>query len=453
MHRVLGVLAVMAGLIILVGGSSAFALRWAVARQDTLISNHATDVQRVEDFILSNEHAARKTRSFLLTGNPRFLRERDQTRARSEQELARLREHVESATGLELLGRIETLWARLGRAQDLLVQRRAQGLSAEETGRLLEQEVQPDRDELDATLAALRRHKEHLLTEARQAADASVSRAFLFQSVTLGAGLLLATALGMMLLRTWRRLLEAAAFQQRVIAIVGHDVRSPLAAILATASHALSRPDLPPAQASVMRRMLRSARRIEVLTRLLVDFTRARTPEGLTLVHEPGDVHALCEQVLAGLRPFHPTRVLVHQHEGDGRADFDAERLGQALANLVDNALRHGAAEGPVTLVSRGLNPSVVEVRIHNLGTPIAPELLPHIFEPFRHGQRPAEVVRESLGMGLFIVSEVVRAHGGRVEVRSTREHGTTFTVLLPRMSVGPEVRVPVRREEQPWAL
>ncbi len=445
MQRILVLLAVLAGLILLVGGSSAFLLRWAVAHQDSVISNHATDLLRVEDFILSSEHAARKTRSFLLTGNPRYLRERQLTRARSEQELARLREHVESPTGRALLGRIEVLWERLKHEQDALVERRAQGMSAEEAGRQLELEVQPDRDELDATLSALKRHKERLLEEAKQAAGDSVSRAFTFQSVTLGAGLLLAGALGLMLLRTWRRLLEASEFQQRVISIVGHDVRSPLAAILASVSHALGRQELPPPLAAVMRRVLRSARRIEVLTRLLVDFTRARTPDGLTLVHEPGDVHALCEHVLAEMRQLHPTRTLVHEREGDGRADFDAERLGQALANLVDNALRHGAAEGPVTLVSRGTNPSVVEVRIHNLGAPIDPALLPHIFKPFRHGQRPQEVVRESLGMGLYIVAEVVRAHGGRVEVESTAARGTTFTVRLPRMPVGPEE--PARRE------
>lgn len=429
----------MALVALLMGGISAFVLRWAVQRQDAVISNHTQDVQRVEDFIVAEERAARFARSYLLTGNPRFLAERARAREDVARKLVLLKQHVESPEGRTQLERAEVLLERLRLGLDGLMERRARSLGAEEAGRLLELQLQPDRDEVDATLDGLRRHKQRLLDEAKLSAGSAVARAFTLQSLTVGAGLLLSASLGMMLLRTYRRLLEAAEFQQRVVAIVGHDLRSPLAAIMASSSHALSRPDLPPQQGATFARVLRSARRIEVLTKLLVDFSRVRTPTGLTLAHEPGDLASLCEHVLEEARRLHPTRQLLHRTEGDCRADFDRDRLEQALTNLVDNALRHGSAEGPVTLVSRGTNPSLVEVCIHNLGVPIEPRLLPHIFEPFRHGHRPQEVVRESLGMGLYIVSEVVRAHGGRVAVESSAAQGTTFTVRLPRIRVGPE--------------
>ncbi len=429
----------MALLTLLMGGISAFVLRWAVERQDDIITNHTHDLQLVENFIVTEERAARYARSYLLTGNPRFLASRAETRQEVARQLALLKQNLDTPEGLTQLARAEVLLERLRLRLDSLLERRSQGMGADEAGRLLELQVQPDRDEVDVTLDALRRHTERLLDDAKLSAESAVSRAFTLLSLTVGAGLLLSGSLALMLLRTYRRLLEAAEFQQRVVAIVGHDLRSPLAAIMATTSHALSRTDLPPQQGATFARLLRSARRIEVLTKLLMDFSRVNTSTGLTLAHEPGDLCALCEHVLEEARRQHPTRQFIHRAEGDCRADFDRDRLEQALANLVDNALRHGSAEGPVTLVSRGTNPSVVELRIHNLGVPIDPKLLPHIFEPFRHGHRPQEVVRESLGMGLYIVSEVVRAHGGRVAVESSAEQGTTFTVRLPRIRVGPE--------------
>lgn len=439
MPRVLVALASMGLVALLMGGSSALVLRWAVECQDAVISNHTHDLQLVEDFIVAEERAARHARSYLLTGHPRFLAERAQARQVAARQLVLLKRHVESPDGRALLGRAEVLLERLRVEQDELLRRRSVDIGAEEAGRLMTLRVQPARDEMDAVLENLRLHKERLLEDAKRSAERAVSRAFTLQSLTVAAGLLLSVSLALMLVRTYRRLLEASEFQQRVVAIVGHDVRSPLAAIMASTSHALSRPGLTPQLDATLSRVLRSARRIEVLTKLLMDFSRVRTPSGLTLAHEPGDLSALCEQVLRDARRLHPSRQLIHRSEGDCRADFDRDRLEQALANLVDNALRHGSAEGPVTLVSRGTNPSVVEVCIHNLGVPIHPRLLPHIFEPFRHGHRAEEVVRESLGMGLYIVSEVVRAHGGRVDVASSAEQGTAFTVRLPRIRVGPE--------------
>lgn len=437
-HLLVG-LAALSLLVILVGGLSAFLLRQTVDRKDEVIAQYSEDLILLEGFVSTHERAARKARSFLLTGSERFLRDRPQTQEKLTRQLEVLESRARTAEERQLLASVEETEATLRQKLDGLLERRKQGLDTEEVGRQLELEVQPDRDELDATLATLKRTKERQLEEAQRAAAKTASRSFTLLAVAVGGSIMLSGALAFMLLRSWKRLLEAAAFQQRVIAIVGHDVRSPLAAILASTSHALRRPGLEGWTANVLTRVLRSARRIEVLTKLLMDFSQTRLTHGLNLAHEPADLHQLCEQIVHEVGALWVDRELVLEKQGDGLGDFDTQRMRQALANLVDNALRHGAPGTRVKVVSRGTNPSVLEVHIHNEGTPIDPKLLPHIFEPFRHGKPAQEVVRESLGMGLYIVSEVVKAHGGRVDVESSREQGTTFTLRLPRVPVSPE--------------
>jgi signal transduction histidine kinase len=437
MKHVLWILAVLALVIVLVGLVSALILRQAVAQKDDVISQHGDTLLLLEDFIGINEHAARKARSFLLTGNERFLKERHQSRQDLARQLLVLIERMRSPDEQRLLERVRQLERELEREMDTLLELRQQGMSAEESGRGLERSVQPIRDEMDATLAELKRHKLHMMDSAKLSAGRAVTQAFVLLAVAVGASILLCGVLGMMLLRSWRQLLDAAGFQQRVVAIVGHDVRSPLTAILASTSHALMQPGVDERTGSLLSRLHRSARRIEVLTKLLMDFSQSRLEPGLALAPEPGDLHAVCEHVITEARETWTDRVITLEKVGDGRGDFDKDRLVQALANLVDNALRHGAKDTRVTVVSRGANPSVLEVAICNEGPPIDPALLPYIFEPFRHGRPPHEVVRESMGMGLYIVMEVARAHGGRVDVDSTPER-TTFTLRLPRVPVPP---------------
>jgi sigma-B regulation protein RsbU (phosphoserine phosphatase) len=114
----------------------------------------------------------------------------------------------------------------------------------------------------------------------------------------------------------------------------------------------------------------------------------------------------------------------------DVRVVLDEERFEQVLVNLLANAMRYGSPERPVTLRADRRDHTLV-VAVHNEGPPIAPAVLPHLFEPFRRGSASAPAT--STGLGLFIVSEIVRAHGGRVSVRSTAREGTTFTLWLPQ--------------------
>jgi signal transduction histidine kinase len=161
----------------------------------------------------------------------------------------------------------------------------------------------------------------------------------------------------------------------------------------------------------------------------LLDFTRMRN-EGRIPVHpQPADLVPLVRRAVGELSALHPQREIRVATPDALPVDADPDRLGQVVTNLVGNALQHSPPDARVTIEldedARG-----VAFAVHNEGPPIRPELLGELFEPFRRGPRGDE--GGSLGLGLFIVREVVRAHGGEVSVRSRAGEGTTFTVRLP---------------------
>jgi signal transduction histidine kinase len=116
---------------------------------------------------------------------------------------------------------------------------------------------------------------------------------------------------------------------------------------------------------------------------------------------------------------------------GDTRGSWDQERLHQVMTNLLSNAVQHGAKNEPIR-VRLGGDDSGVELSVTNIGPPIAPETLAHIFEPFRRGSDHSSKRGRGVGLGLYISERIVSAHGGSIHVSSTTE-GTTFTLRLPR--------------------
>jgi signal transduction histidine kinase len=140
------------------------------------------------------------------------------------------------------------------------------------------------------------------------------------------------------------------------------------------------------------------------------------------------DVAAVVRRGLAELRAVHPDREIELDAPRSAVAWVDPERLGQVVSNLVGNALEHGAPDARVRVEVAADRPGV-EIRVHNDGPMIGGELS-QLFEPFRQG--PSAAGRAGAGLGLYIVREVLRAHGGTVEVSSSDADGTTFTVRLP---------------------
>jgi signal transduction histidine kinase len=224
---------------------------------------------------------------------------------------------------------------------------------------------------------------------------------------------------------------RAAALQDQVLAVVGHDLRTPLSAIVMAAGVAQQRAAADEGLAAPLARISRSARRMNEIIRDLLDVARARQGIGLTLTHRPVSAGDICAQAVAELEQIHPDRLVRLSASGDLRLEADASRLLQAISNLVGNALQHGSPEREVAVHASG-DADAITVRVRNGGSPIPAEALAELFEPFRRGGNAEG--SDSLGLGLFIVREIARAHGGAVTVASD-EGGTTFELRLPRGS------------------
>jgi signal transduction histidine kinase len=229
---------------------------------------------------------------------------------------------------------------------------------------------------------------------------------------------------------------RAQELQEQLIGIVSHDVRSPLSAILMS-TRQLQGFALDERSSKVVERIERGGRRVEQVVRLLLDFTQARLGRGIPIHPQPVNLRELCARVADELKATHPARA-VEVRGTCAWTEADPERLFQVLVNLVGNAFKYGAPDRPVTMTTRALD-DTLQVEVHNEGEPIPESLLPRLFEPFSRGSQTAETIKVSLGLGLYIVKQLMLAHEGTVEVHSTREAGTTFTLRLPRKGLAAE--------------
>jgi PAS domain S-box-containing protein len=226
------------------------------------------------------------------------------------------------------------------------------------------------------------------------------------------------------------------AFEERLTGIVGHDLRSPLSALLMSAHQLLPggphANGLTPGQVRAVERVVRGGRRIQAVISSLLDLTRARGARGFPIRPAPADLDATARAALDELRASHPQRTVHYARAGDTRGHFDSERIAQVAVNLLENAFKYGDADAAVAMRCEDAGPSLRMV-VHNRGTPISAELQARLFQPFTRGPQSADTVKLSLGLGLYIVREIVRAHGGSVTLDSSAEAGTTVTVELPR--------------------
>lgn len=236
-------------------------------------------------------------------------------------------------------------------------------------------------------------------------------------------------ALGRAAVEGERRKLQAAAeFEQRLLGIVSHDLRNPLASVR-LGLEAMHRRGIGAEHLRTLERMERSTERMQAIISGLLDVTRIRQGQGLPLTPEPVSLDSVVTRVLEGM-PEDQVRRVQRGRDDHATGMWDPERLAQALGNLVGNALQHGDPERPVT-VRVAMREGRAELSVHNHGAPIPTELLPGLFEPFQRGLRPG-ALDGSIGLGLYIVRQVAVGHGGEVRVRSTAEEGTTFTLELP---------------------
>ncbi len=235
--------------------------------------------------------------------------------------------------------------------------------------------------------------------------------------------------------RAQEQLAQALAFREQVMGILGHDLRNPLGAVCALAALLLRREDLPEDAMEPIAEIGRAGHRMLEMIGTLLDFTGSRFAGALPVAPVATDLHDVCRNVVGELRAASPGRSIELELEGDGRGTWDPARMAQVVSNLVGNALQHGARHAPVRVSVSGDDRTVV-LAVENQGPAIAPELMPGLFEPFFRGPAPRDTSRgRGLGLGLYIVRQVVDAHGGTVDVDSSEERGTAFTVRLPRSS------------------
>jgi signal transduction histidine kinase len=213
--------------------------------------------------------------------------------------------------------------------------------------------------------------------------------------------------------------------KDRHIGVLGHDLRTPLAGIVMGLNMLAKSTNLSEAERGIVARMSRSAQRMTTMIRDLLDYTR--TSLG-TFLHNPvpTDLRTLCEAAIDELRSIHPHRTITCEVTGDIEGNWDPGRLQQVLSNLIGNALEH--SNGMVSVQVKAAESDVV-LTVHNDGEPIPPHVLPILFEPFRRGERSPG----GLGLGLYIVREIIRRHGGTIDVHSSHDVGTTFISRWPR--------------------
>lgn len=232
--------------------------------------------------------------------------------------------------------------------------------------------------------------------------------------------------------------------RQMFLAILGHDLRNPLSTVR-TAAYVVSMKHQDQDTADAVAMINTSTDAMGRLISDLIDFSSTALGRALPLNREPIDMGTLCEEVIHAYRAVHPDRELRLHTDGDVDGVWDTGRIRQIVSNLLGNAIQHGSAEDPIDVSVRStrtcFDPSgpeapAVVLSVRNEGLPIPPAHLPTLFDPLkRYETREAASHRTpgSIGLGLYIVREIVSAKGGTVSVSSTAEEGTTFTVCIPR--------------------
>lgn len=223
--------------------------------------------------------------------------------------------------------------------------------------------------------------------------------------------------------------------KETFLAILGHDLRTPLGAISTSAAFMLETGDLEEPHRTLAARIAGSARRTVGMVGDLLDFTRSHLGGGIPISRAETSLGRVVHEVVDEVSAAHPGRTIRVEARGESRGRWDAARLGQAIANLVGNAVQHGA-DGTTIVVAVGGDEQEAVVSVHNRGTVIPPQRLDGIFNPMRARETPRKAAAGptgSLGLGLYIAERIVSAHGGRIDVDSSEERGTTFTVRLPR--------------------
>lgn len=301
-------------------------------------------------------------------------------------------------------------------AADAVVERERAGQRRRPDGLLAD-----EREATDNDLSGERAHIDTLVVEQREANEHMVRATIRAQELTIEADEAKERAE-----ESKRELVAVAEFREMFIAILGHDLRTPLSTIVMAAGLLLQRGHLDEQDGQTVARIIRSSQRMTTMIAQLLDLTRARLGGGLRIEPTPTDLGALCSNVVGEFEA--PIELEV---EGDMQGTWDDDRLAEAVSNLAGNAVKYAEPGTAVVIKARPEGDEVV-VEVANRGTPIAADVLPFIFEPFRRAEQRKKSRTGSLGLGLYIADQIVIAHGGTLVARCA-DGTTTFVMRLPR--------------------
>jgi signal transduction histidine kinase len=220
---------------------------------------------------------------------------------------------------------------------------------------------------------------------------------------------------------------ENAEVREQFIAVLGHDLRNPLAAVSVAGDLLALRSE--PELVALGGRIRANTRRMAQLIEDVMDLARSRLGSGIGIApEEQTEVATALRDVIDELRDANPDRAVDSHIAIDAPVRCDLGRVQQLLSNLLGNALTYGAPDRPVQ-VDAVLYEGTLAISVTNQGEPIPPETLARVFEPY---WRPAHSRRGGLGLGLYICAQIAKAHGGDITVTSSRSEGTRFTARLP---------------------
>ncbi|MDI1228553.1 MAG: HAMP domain-containing sensor histidine kinase [bacterium] len=218
-----------------------------------------------------------------------------------------------------------------------------------------------------------------------------------------------------------------------------HDMRTPLAAVSNSAQILTLSKNLDDRQMRIAAQIERSTASVIQLVTHLIDATHVQLGKGVPVTPAQMDLAEAVSDAVRQAQAAHPGRSITLDIKGELTGKWDSSRMNQVISNLIGNGIKHGSATSVISVVAKG-DRERVTLSVHNEGDPIPSESQNMIFQPLIRGSgdRQAESVSTSLGLGLFICKEIINGHGGEISVTSTAKEGTTFIVSLPRGGDGP---------------
>lgn len=419
------------------GTVSLFVLWWSLEQKDRIISVYGERLAAVKDVTLESERAARKTRAWLATGDSRPLADRLVVRSRLDERTAMLEARLPEGPSRELLAKYRQADGVLRAAVERLVELGLSGAPREEVLSVFREQVQPARDEVDLRLLELRRTIEDELSDKRRTSDQAERHAFfiliasvLASVLALGALLLAIRRSGRQIERQQEALREHTAIQERVMGVVGHDLRSPLTAALSSLEM-FEREPVTPAQARRLDRVQRSVRRIQRLAQLLLDFGRTRTTSGLMLVPALCNVHLLCRTVVEDFRAMNPESQVTLRRIGPSYGVLDELRMSEVIRTLLEKASTLLVGGTPLVVTSE-VTEEALQIRIEAEGNSTTPQVVERAFDPLWAGEGD-EVVTLSSGLALHLARRIVEGHGGSIGTIVAADASTGIEIRLPR--------------------